>query len=168
MWKSGKKSKKIKPDIKIFLNKVFFGYSLYRYKYICSTIQYPCQMKRRNRRTYNGRHGDYFSLDQQNMNCGHNSIITSFVLKRFRATSWYKYDCCKLKFGRQKCTNHSTGFTIDGKGNYPLFGSSTCHMPPSGFQCHSSNCNGMLNVSIFIIHLSAAKRWYEVKKEQDE
>ena len=128
MWKSGKKSKKIKPDIKIFLNKVFFGYSLYRYKYICCTIHYPCQMKRRNRRTYNGRHGDYFSLDQQNVNCGHNSIITSFVLKRFRATSWYKYDYCKFKFGRQKCTNHSTGFTIDGKGNYPLFGSSTCHM----------------------------------------
>ena len=56
-------------------------------------------------------------LDRQTVNCGWNSVITQFGLRRDGDDSWYRYHCCKLTYGYQQCREHYTGFDSDGGGN---------------------------------------------------
>ena len=94
-----------------------FNYQSNRYNYICATMQYPCtESTTVNKKTYNG-DGNMVYLDRQKVNCGLNSVITQFGLRRNNNVSWYQYHCCKLTYGRQQCTHHNTKFSSDGGGN---------------------------------------------------
>ena len=80
-------------------------------------MQYPCTDSATvNKKTHNG-DGNIVYLDRQTVNCGLNSVITQFGLRRGGDVSWYQYNCCKLTYGHQQCTHLYTKFSSDGGGN---------------------------------------------------